>query len=64
MRDLWTKEGAIAVKAQIESYWLKRGFEVEVKVVASEFTSILRKARFDVRSNLVNGLPKELRRAG
>lgn len=55
----WTcASGAAALKARIEAYWLGRGYEVQVMLVDGPFSAALRATRVDVRSELVNGLPR------
>lgn len=56
--DLCTPEGARRLKERIEAYWRERGYEVNVDLVDAGFMPAMRSARTDVRSNLVNGLPK------
>lgn len=51
--------GAQALKARIEAYWRARGFEVQVMLVEGSFTPQLRSCRVDLRSDLVNGLPRQ-----
>ena len=58
MADYCTKEGAMRLKDQIESYWADRGYDVRVKLVQGKFLASMRSARMDVRSDLVNGVPK------
>lgn len=53
------RAGADVLKARIESYWSERGFDVQVMLVDGPFTPALRAARIDVRSELINGLPRE-----
>lgn len=50
--------GANALKARIEAYWRERGYDVQVMLVEGSFTPQLRACRVDVRSDLVNGLPR------
>ena len=56
--DYTDRAGANALKARIEAYWRERGHEVEVTLVDAPFAAALRAARVDVRSELVNGLPR------
>lgn len=55
--DYCTHEGALTLKARIEAYWAARGHQVMVGLSGAGFDVAVRAARFDVRSNLVNGLP-------
>ncbi len=60
-RDPWDytdREGAETLKATIEEYWRKRGYDIQVALIPGAFTPALRASRFDVRSNLVNGMPR------
>ncbi len=57
-RDWTGASGASALKARIEAYWRGRGFEVQVMLVDGPFSAALRATRVDVRSELVNGLPR------
>lgn len=60
--DYCSQAGALALKAAIEAYWRARGHEVMVGLAATGFDPAVRAARFDVRSDLVNGLPRAVRR--
>lgn len=62
--ELCNTHGAFKLKAKIESYWAERGAKVNVKVVDAEFTPALRSARADVRSDMVNGMPKGMMHNG
>ena len=56
--DLCTPEGARRLKERIEAYWQERGYDVSVDLVDAGFMPAMRSARTDVRSNLVNGMPR------
>jgi hypothetical protein len=56
--DWFSREGAHALKLRIEEYWRERGYEVTVVLRDAGFHPAMRSARFDVRSDLVNGLPR------
>ncbi|UPT62273.1 MAG: hypothetical protein M0D54_18180 [Hyphomonadaceae bacterium JAD_PAG50586_4] len=47
---------------RIEQYWRERGYEVTILLRDAGFHSAMRSARFDLRSDLVNGLPRRRRR--
>ncbi len=49
--------GAAILKARIEEYWRKKGFEIEARLVRKDFIPGMRSARFDVVSNMRNGYP-------
>lgn len=57
------RQGASELKARIEEYWRKRGFEVQVVLVEAPFSAAIRSARYDVRSELIDGLPRQRRHA-
>jgi hypothetical protein len=57
--DYTDQAGANELKGRIESYWRERGYEVSVVLVDAPFAAALRAARVDVRSEMVNGLPRK-----
>ena len=59
--DYTCQDGAKELKARIEAFWRARGHEVQVMLVEAPFTQAIRAARYDVRSELVNGLPRQRR---
>lgn len=56
--DYCSRDGALALKAKIEAYWRERGREVMVHLHHVGFHPAIRAARFDVRSDMVNGMPR------
>lgn len=52
------KSGAAILKTMIEEYWRARGHEVTIWLDDNGFHAALRTARFDVRSDMINGLPR------
>ena len=56
---LGTKPGAEHLAKCIRDYWADRSYLVETKV---EVAGSSRSPRWDVRSNLVNGLPRDFTR--
>jgi hypothetical protein len=56
--DYCSREGAAALKAKIEAYWRERGEEVMIVLNNVGFHPAIRAARFDVRSDMVNGRPR------
>lgn len=52
------RAGASELKARIEAYWRERGYNIQVMLVEGSFTPALRASRVDVRSDLINGLPR------
>lgn len=58
--DWCTGDGATRLKSKIEAYWRERGYDVDVKLIEAGFLPAMRSARTDVRSDMVNGLPRRL----
>ena len=58
MSDLCTDDGAMRLAKKIQDYWRKQGYEVDIKTVAEGFVSTMRSARTDLRSDMVNGMPR------
>src|SRR5688572_6454419 len=56
--DYCSREGAAALKSKIEAYWRERGQDVMLSLHNVGFHPAIRAARFDVRSDMVNGLPR------
>lgn len=56
------RDGANELKTRIEAYWRSRGYEVQVNLVEAPFSPAIRSARYDIRSELVNGLPSAARK--
>ena len=56
--DFCSREGAHALKAKIEAYWRERGQNVQIMLHNVGFHPAIRAARFDVRSDMVNGMPR------
>lgn len=61
--DYTSQEGALELQARIEAYWRARGHDVHIVLAPARFTPQVRAARYDIRSNLVNGQPKDLARS-
>jgi len=61
--DHCSREGALELKQKIEAYWRERGCDVMIVLHNVGFHPAIRAARFDVRSDMVNGMPRP-RRAG
>ena len=54
------KEGAARLKAKIQAHWESRGFLApQIDLENAGFVNSARCARFDVRSDMVNGLPRQ-----
>lgn len=60
MSDLCTDDGAKRLAVKIEEFWRKRGFDVSVEMRPEGFVSTMRSARTDVRSDMVNGMPRRI----
>lgn len=60
MSDLCTNDGAHRLAAAIREFWRKRGYEVSVETRDEGFISTMRSARTDVRSDMVNGMPRRI----
>ncbi len=58
LADYCSREGALALKARIEAYWRDRGQDVMIALHNVGFHPAIRAARFDVRSDMVNGMPR------
>jgi hypothetical protein len=56
--DFCNTDGARRLKSKIEDYWRDRGYDVDIKLVDAGFMAAMRSARTDVRSDMVNGLPR------
>lgn len=57
-QDFCNREGALQLKAKIEAYWAERGKSVMVTLQNVGFHPSIREARYDVRSDMVNGSPR------
>ena len=60
MSDHCDDDGAKRLAAKIEDFWRKRGFDVQVDLRPEGFVSTMRSARTDVRSDMVNGMPRRI----
>ena len=56
--DYCSQQGAFALKAMIEAHWAERGQRVVVALHNVGFHPAIRAARFDVRSDMVDGKPR------
>ncbi len=56
--DFCSRDGAQSLKAKIEAYWAERGHKVQIMLHNVGFHPAIRAARFDVRSDMVNGMPR------
>ncbi|NWG91493.1 MAG: hypothetical protein HXY21_03155 [Parvularculaceae bacterium] len=60
MSDHCTDDGAARLAAKIRDYWRRKGFDVEVNLRPEGFVSTMRSARTDLRSDMVNGMPRRI----
>lgn len=58
MKDWCDEDGAKRLREKINAYWSERGYEVDVDLVEAGFVPAMRSARTDVRSSMVNGMPR------
>lgn len=63
MSDLCTGDGATRLATQIKEFWRKRGFEVDVETREEGFVATMRSGRTDLRSDMVNGMPRRMMQA-
>lgn len=56
--DFCTADGARRLKLKIQEYWRDRGYDVSVDLIEEGFVPAMRSGRTDVRSDMVNGLPR------
>lgn len=61
MKNYFNEYGARELQAMIEAYWQERGHKVQVDVVPTEYDAKVRSIRYDVRSQMVNGMPRMAR---
>jgi hypothetical protein len=59
--DFCSRDGATALKEKIEAYWAARGQNVMIALHNVGFHPAIRAARYDVRSDMVNGMPRAKR---
>lgn len=52
-----TREGAIETAKRIEAFWAARGKIVNVRVVNMGFSHATRGSRYELRTDMVDGLP-------
>lgn len=61
MKDWCDTDGANRLREKIREYWEARGYDVDVDLVDAGFVAAMRSARTDLRSNMVNGMPRRRR---
>lgn len=57
--DSLTKTGAMILASRLENYWLERGKVIRTEIISNGFNSSARDTTWSVRSDMVNGFPKE-----
>jgi hypothetical protein len=57
--DYCSRAGAQALKDKIEAYWRERGHNVMIALHNVGFHPAIRAARYDVRSDMINGMPRQ-----
>jgi len=62
--DFCGRDGAMQLKTKIEAYWRERGQDVLISLQNVGFHPAIRAARYDVRSDMVNGLPRRPTKRG
>lgn len=60
MSDFCTNEGAQYLAERIREFWRRRGYEVDVEARREGFVSTMRSARTDLRSDMINGMPRHI----
>ncbi|MFQ5562813.1 MAG: hypothetical protein ACE5FO_04505 [Parvularculaceae bacterium] len=60
MSDFCSREGASQLAVKIQDFWRKRGFDVSVEMRSEGFVATMRSARTDLRSDMVNGMPRRV----
>lgn len=58
--DYCSRAGAQALKEKIEAYWRERGHHVMIALHNVGFHPAIRAARYDVRSDMINGMPRQV----
>lgn len=57
--DGFSRTGALRLKEAIEKYWRARGCNVVVYLREAPFSAVLRSTRFEVCSDMLDGMPRE-----
>lgn len=58
MSDYCSNDGANRLSQMIVDYWRKKGFDVDIEMVREGFVATMRSSRTDLRSDMVNGMPR------
>lgn len=56
-RETCTREGALRNAIEIEEFWAARGQVVNTRIVNMGFSHATRGARYEVRTDMINGKP-------
>jgi hypothetical protein len=56
--DHCDSDGAKRLAQRIEQYWRERGYAVDMKLIEGAFIAAMRSTRVDIRSDMVNGMPR------
>ena len=59
INDFLTDKGAAELKRRIEAYWAARGYTLNLRLEDAEFHAAVRSARQDLRSDMLNGMPRK-----
>lgn len=57
-QDYFSPSGAEMLRQRIEAYWRERGYAVQISLAPAGFSAPLRSARVDLRSDMLNGMPR------
>jgi hypothetical protein len=61
MADYCSRDGAQLLKDRIEAYWRERGMAVTIALANVGFHPAIRAARYEIRSDMINGFPRGLK---
>ena len=53
------KDGAMRIARIIVDKWARLGYAVNVKLIQQEYNATARSTRWDIRSDMINGYPKD-----
>lgn len=58
-RECCNKAGADRIARMIIEKWASKGYAVNIKLIQQEYNATARSTRWDIRSDMINGLPKD-----
>jgi|GEM_PF-3460994 len=61
--NYFDERGARELLKRIKAHWAAKGYEVDGYIVDCGFHEKVRTARYEVRTNLINGMPPQLARS-